>query len=119
MTVEQAKQAFAAVELRERFILKLAVLAGTRCSEIFGLRRGRIKGDHLDIVERVCKRGIDTPKTQKQRDKQHCPAVSVLISNSGSAFRRIRGRKDGCSDPNGWRLLLVPTTWWSGTSVPN
>jgi integrase len=65
MTVEQAKHAFAALELRERLILKLAVLAGMRCSEIFGLRRGRIKGDHLDIVERVCKRDIDTPKTQK------------------------------------------------------
>jgi hypothetical protein len=65
MTIGQAKQAFAVLELRERLIVKLAVLAGMRCSEIFGLRRGRIKGDHLDVVARVCKRDIDTPKTQK------------------------------------------------------
>jgi integrase len=65
MGVEQARQAFAALELRERLIVKLAVLAGMRCSEIFGLKRGRIKGNHLEIVERVSKRDVDKPKTQK------------------------------------------------------
>src|SRR5262249_44640158 len=60
-----AKQAFTVLELRERLIMKLAVLAGMRCSEIFRLRRGRIKGGHLEILERGCKRDVDTPKTQK------------------------------------------------------
>ena len=36
-----------------------------RCSEIFGLRRGRVKNGHVEIIERVCRRDIDTPKTEK------------------------------------------------------
>ena len=65
MTMDEAKTAFNAVDLRERVVLKLAVIAGMRCSEIFGLRRGRVKNGHVEIVERVCRRDIDTPKTEK------------------------------------------------------
>lgn len=65
MTMEQAKTAFNALELRERVVLKLGVLAGLRCSEIFGLRRGRVKEGYVEITERVCRRDLDTPKTAK------------------------------------------------------
>jgi len=65
MTLEQVKRAFGLLELRERCIFKLGVIGGLRCSEIFGLRRGRVKQDRVGIVERVCKRDIDTPKTEK------------------------------------------------------
>src|SRR5438128_2559066 len=65
MTMEEAKTAFNAVDLRERVVLKLAVIAGMRCSEIIGLRRGRVKNGHVEISERVCRRDIDTPKTEK------------------------------------------------------
>jgi len=36
MTIEQIKLAFGVLELRERLIFKLAVLAGLRPGEIFG-----------------------------------------------------------------------------------
>jgi integrase len=36
-----------------------------RVSEIFGLRRGRIRQDSAEILERVCRGDIDTPKTTK------------------------------------------------------
>ena len=65
MTLEEAKTAFNALDLRERVVVKLAVIAGMRCSEIFGLRRGRVKDGLVEIVERVCRRDIDTPKTAK------------------------------------------------------
>ena|SRR5438105_1098135 len=72
MTLDQAKLAFSVLDLRERVIVKwervivkLGVLGGMRCSEIFGLRRGRIHEDSADIVERVSRRDIDTPKTEK------------------------------------------------------
>ena len=63
--IEEAKTAFDVLDLRERVGRKLAVIAGMRCSEIFGLRRGRVKDDYVEIVERVCERDIDTPKTAK------------------------------------------------------
>jgi integrase len=65
MTVEQVKKAMSVLNLRERLVFKLGVLAGMRCSEIFGLRRKRVKDDHVEVVERVSHRDIDTPKTEK------------------------------------------------------
>lgn len=63
MTLDQTKLAFSVLDLRERLVLKF--LGGMRCSEIFGLRRGRIRQDSAEIVERVSRRDVDTPKTEK------------------------------------------------------
>jgi integrase len=65
MNEKEVKKAIEVLDLRERVIVKLAVIAGMRVSEIFGLRRGRVKDDYVEIMERVCKRDIDTPKTAK------------------------------------------------------
>jgi integrase len=65
MARDQVRQALAVLGLRERLVFKLGVLVGMRCSEIFGLRRGRVKEDHVEVVERVSRRDIDTPKTEK------------------------------------------------------
>ena len=63
MTVQEAQQAFDVLGLRERLVVKLAVIAGMRCSEIFGIRRGRLNANYVEIVERCSRRDIDTPKT--------------------------------------------------------
>jgi integrase len=65
MTVDDVRKALEALGLRERLVFKLGVLAGMRCSEIFGLRRGRVTDDYVQVVERVSRRDIDTPKTEK------------------------------------------------------
>jgi hypothetical protein len=36
-----------------------------RVSEIFGLRRGRVKRGYVEIKERACKRDVDVPKTRR------------------------------------------------------
>jgi integrase len=65
MNEKDVKQAIDVLDLRERVVVKLAVIAGMRVSEIFGLRRGRVKDGYVEIRERVCKRDIDSPKTAK------------------------------------------------------
>ena len=65
MTVDEVKRTFGALELRERLIVKLAILAGMRPGEIFALRCGRIAENAADIRERVYRGRLDTPKTQK------------------------------------------------------
>ncbi len=65
MTIDHVKRALEVLDLRERLVFKLGVFAGMRCSEIFGLRRGRVKEDQVEVVERVSRRDIDTPKTDK------------------------------------------------------
>jgi integrase len=65
MTLEEVKKACAISSLRERLIVKLAVLAGMRPGEIFGLCRGHIAETHASVCQRVYRGDIDTPKTDK------------------------------------------------------
>jgi integrase len=65
MTAEQVKTALAVLELRERLVFKLAVVAGMRPGEIFALRRSRLGKNTADIRERIYRGHLDTPKTQR------------------------------------------------------
>src|SRR5207249_10465419 len=65
MTLEEVKKACKELPLRERVIVKLAVLAGIRPGEIFALRRGHIGETQASISQRVYRGDIDTPKTAK------------------------------------------------------
>ena len=67
MTVDEVKRALCVLELRERLIFKLAVLAGLRPGEIFGLRRTRLSENTADIQERIYRGRLDTPKSQKSK----------------------------------------------------
>src|SRR6266446_1726582 len=96
LTIEEVKKVFSAlVELRERLIVKLAILAGLRPGEILGLRRGRCGQCIASIQERVYRGTIDTPKTEK----------SVRIAALSSGLRRdldawLQDSPD--TGPNGW-----------------
>src|SRR5271169_3149172 len=63
MNIEEVKQCFGVLDLRERLIVQLAILAGTRPGEIFGLTWGRVGPDYADIRQRVYRGLIDRPKT--------------------------------------------------------
>ena len=67
LSLKEVKQICGALNLRERLIVKLAVLAGLRPGEIFGLKRGRIDATSAAIEQRVYRGTIDTPKTQKSK----------------------------------------------------
>jgi integrase len=78
MSAHDVKQGISALDgkLRERIVFKLIVLAGMRVSEVFGLRRGRVFTDYVDITERVCRRDVDKPKTPKSERQA---ALSSLV----------------------------------------
>jgi integrase len=63
MTLEEVQKCFAALEQRERLIVKFAILAGLRPGEILGLKWGHIAVNHALIQQRVYRGKIDTPKT--------------------------------------------------------
>jgi integrase len=73
MTLEEVKKACNGLPLRERLIVKMAVLAGMRPGEIFGLRRGHVAVTHASISQRVYRGDIDTPKTAKSKRKAGLP----------------------------------------------
>ena len=105
MTIDEIKQAFGVLKLRERLIFKLAVLAGLRPGEMFGLRRSRLSENTADIQERIYRGKLDTPKTHKsirvvalsasvREDLKSCAPRKVVLRrwpSSGSVVY-IRGK---------------------------
>jgi integrase len=63
MTVEEVRLLFSVLDVRERLIARLAVLAGMRPGEIFGLKWARLEADYADIRQRVYRGDVDSPKT--------------------------------------------------------
>ena len=64
MTVEDVRQMFRVLlGVRERLIAKLALLAGMRPGEIFGLKWLRLEADYADIRQRVYRGDVDSPKS--------------------------------------------------------
>jgi integrase len=65
MTRKEVNQLFEILELRERLIVKFAVLGGMRPGEIFALRRSDITASYADVSQRVYRGDLDKPKTEK------------------------------------------------------
>jgi integrase len=63
MNMEEVRQLFSVLDVRERLIAQLAVLAGMRPGEIFGLKWTRMEADYADIRQRVYRGDIDSPKS--------------------------------------------------------
>lgn len=67
MTIEEVRTLFFVLDLRERVIAGLAVIAGMRPGEIFGLVRGRLEPEYADVQQRVYRGEVDSPKTIHSR----------------------------------------------------
>ena len=65
LTLKEVNKLFEVLELRERLIVKFAVLGGMRPGEIFALRRGGVCATSAEVKERLYRGDIDTPKTEK------------------------------------------------------
>ena len=63
MTVEEVRQMLSVLDVRERLIARLALIAGIRPGEIFGLKWARMEADYADIRQRVYRGDVDTPKS--------------------------------------------------------
>lgn len=63
MVVEEVRLLFSVLDVRERLIAKLAVLAGMRPGEIFGLKWARLEAQYADIRQRVYRGEVDSPKS--------------------------------------------------------
>ena len=63
MIVEEVRQMLSVLDVRERLIARLALIAGMRPGEIFGLKWARMETDYADIRQRVYRGDVDSPKS--------------------------------------------------------
>jgi integrase len=117
MTVGQVKMAIDALDERERLIAKLAILAGMRPGEIFGLTLGRLADASAEVTQRVYRGKIDTPKTDHSvRKAALTDGVlrdlecwrSSLRDSSMAAFVFPSERGTALSKDNVWRRNMQP-----------
>jgi integrase len=66
MTTEEVKRCFAVLDLRELLIVQLAIIAGMRPGEIFGLTWKRVGPDYADI-RHGCTKARSIPQKQCSR----------------------------------------------------
>lgn len=86
MTIDQVRQLFSMLDIWERLIAKLAVLAGLRPGEIFGLKWSRLNSEYADIRQRVYRGYVDSPKTVRS---VRFAALSDGLVSSIDEWRRI------------------------------
>ncbi|MCH8268868.1 MAG: site-specific integrase [Acidobacteria bacterium] len=93
MSPEDVVRGLAVLPLRERLIVKLAVLAGMRPGEIFGLRWPSVAKDHAVIRQRIYRGKTDTPKTTRS---SRIVAFPRLVIRDVAAWREL------ALDSSGW-----------------
>jgi integrase len=63
LTIDQVGAVLQTLGERERLIAKLALIAGMRPGEIFGLTWGRLEAASAEVTQRIYRGKVDTPKT--------------------------------------------------------
>ena len=113
----QVLQVLSALPQRERLIAKLAILAGMRPGEIFGLTWGRIDEVSAEVTQRVYRGKVDTPKTHHsvrraalatslRQDLESWRALSGCADASAFVFPSERGTP--LSKDNVWHRNMRP-----------
>lgn len=117
MDIKEVQRCFAALDLRERLIAKLAIVAGMRPGEIFGLTWGKMAATYVSIEQRVYRGWIDSPKTNQSLRKaaladgllaevEAWRAMAVSTSNEAWVFPSER--MTPWSKDNAWRRCIFP-----------
>jgi integrase len=83
MTIKEVQLCFSVLDPRERLIAKLAVLAGMRPGEIFGLKWPRLTATYADIRQRVYRNVVDTPKPRRPPENRPYVATSKPANGTG------------------------------------
>jgi len=128
MNMKEVQTYFSVLELRERLIAKLAILAGMRPGEIFALKWGQLTATYADIRQRVYRGTIDSPKTNQSVRKA---ALSEGLLREVETWREFSVEtRDGAwvfpsermtplSKDNCWRRSMQPKLAKAGLGWAN
>lgn len=117
LTVAQVPVVFGALDQRECLIAKLAILAGMRPGEIFGLTWGRVAEASAEVTQRIYRGKVDTPKTHNSVREA---ALGDLLLSDLHSWRQVARsygadsyvfpseRGTALSKDNVWRRNMQP-----------
>ena len=118
MTLKEVQLCFAALETRERLVAKLAILAGLRPGEIFGLQWGHLIARPTRTSASVSTGEKSTPRkptarSARRRFLRECWATSA----NGRPFRATQAGMPGCFPPRPARRRYQGTISRAGISA--
>jgi hypothetical protein len=128
MTIADVRTLLGALGFRERLIAKFAILGGLRPGEIFGLTWGSVASTHADIVQRLYRGQIDTPKTSHSvRQAALTDGLlaelegwrGMMIDPSAGAFVFPSEKGTALSKDNVWNRNMRPKLTAVGLSWAN
>jgi len=117
MTIKEVQICFGALDLRERLIAKLAILAGMRPGEIFAMTWGRLTATHADIQQRIYRGKIDTPKTDNST-RQAALSEGLLVEIESWRMMAVESRDDAWVFPSERMTPLSKDNWWNRVMCP-
>lgn len=104
--------------IRERLIVKLAILSGMRPGEIFGMKWEAVKVDHIDVKRGVYRGDIDSPKNKHSVRRAALSDDLVAELNEWRSLCQFTGdgdwvfasenRPTSVSRDNAWRRWIKP-----------
>jgi integrase len=118
MNREDVVKILSGLELRERLVTRLAIFAGLRPGEIFGLKWQHIRKDGAVIEQRLYRGKINTPKTRRSvRTAAFTPGIVSELEEWRSLCPS--------SQPDAWvfpsERLITPldkANWWRRDMEP-
>jgi len=117
LTLEQIGDVLQALDLRDRLVAKLCLLAGMRPGEVFALRWGSIGVTFLEIKERVYEGVLNSPKSDRGRRKgalaqgviaDMAEWKKIAVNTSDTAFVFPSERNTPLSSQNVWQRSIRP-----------
>jgi len=84
MNWKEVNTCLSVLDTRERLIAMLAVVGGMRTGEIIGLQWQHVTAEHIEVVQRIYQRQLDSPKT---RNSVRSVAMSVGLRVAMNAWR--------------------------------
>ncbi len=118
LTPEHITRIMAALDLRERLMVRLATFEGMRPGEILGLQIGDVDGDSVWVRRRLYKGNIDVPKTRRSARRVALSSATVellvqwilqapLTASDGWLFPAVTLDSPVRRD-NIWRRCMLP-----------
>lgn len=128
LTIRDAQGVFSSLDMRERLIARLALLAGMRPGEIFGLKWGQVSETYAEVRQGVYRGVVDTPKTEQSWRKAAIANGLLLdfiawrarsVDTSDDAWVFPSERMTPLSKDNCWRRSMLPKLKKAGLAWAN
>ena len=95
LSAKQVQQILLVLDIREQLIVRLALFSGMRPGEILALQWKHVAEDHVEVVHRLYRGKLDSPKTERSKR-------TVALSASTGKLLKAWRLQQASAEPDAW-----------------